>query len=69
VDLGRSGAIERWNTRPVEADTAAPDLLEALKNLLEACYCADEDGELSDRVDGSLLDAAKDAIAKAEATP
>ena len=41
-------------------------LLVALKNLLEACYRADEEGELYETIDGSLLDAAKDAIARAE---
>jgi hypothetical protein len=45
---------------------AAPDLLEALKALWEACILADEHEELSEYVDGSFLDDARAAIAKAE---
>lgn len=45
---------------------AAPDLLEALKNLSEACWAADIEGDLSSLVSGSLLNAADAAIAKAE---
>lgn len=44
---------------------AAPELLEALKNLLDACLLADIYLELSDKVDGSLMDSANKAIAKA----
>ena len=34
----------------------------ALSPILEACYLADVEGELSERIDGSLLDAARDAL-------
>ena len=42
---------------------AAPELLEALKQLLEACYIADANEEF---IDGSFLDEAKSTIVKAE---
>jgi len=45
---------------------AAPELLEALRALNHACRTADAREELPDEVDGSLLDAAAAAIAKAE---
>ncbi len=45
---------------------AAPELLAALKALLEACYAADAAEELDERVHGGLMDAARDAIAAAE---
>ena len=37
-------------------------LIEAAKNLLEACYQADAREELAEEVDGSLLDAVRDAL-------
>jgi hypothetical protein len=43
------------------------ELLVALKNLTQACWQADMDGDLSEHIDGSLLNAADSAIAKAEA--
>ena len=45
---------------------SAPELLEALINLMNACYKADLHEELSEIVDGRLLDAAETAIAKAK---
>jgi hypothetical protein len=47
---------------------AAPDLLEALKKLYNACMAADEDGELDSRINGEMLDNANDALQKAEAS-
>lgn len=44
---------------------AAPELLQALSNLMNACYKADLHEELSEIVDGRLLDAAETAIFKA----
>lgn len=38
------------------------EVREALRALLEACYQADEMEELSEMVDGSLLDKAKEAL-------
>lgn len=40
----------------------AERILQVLSNLLEACYQADEAGELYESIDGSLLDAAKDVL-------
>jgi hypothetical protein len=37
-------------------------LIDASKNLLEACYQADAVEELSEKIDGSLLDAMRDAL-------
>mgnify|MGYP001271695147 CR=1 FL=1 len=57
-------SADTWNTRPIEDAQAAEieRLRAALENLLEACYLADAVEELSDYVDGSLLDAASDAL-------
>ena len=44
---------------------AAPELLEALNDLLNACYKASIHDELSEIIDGKLMDAAQFAIAKA----
>ncbi len=48
-----------------EADS---DLLEALTALYEACVLADNHEELSEYVDGFLLDKSRDAIAQATET-
>jgi hypothetical protein len=40
-------------------------LMEASKNLLEACYQADAREELSEEIDGSLLDAVRDGLISA----
>lgn len=45
---------------------AAPEMKDALKALMTACVKADSIGELSAEVDGSLIDAARQALAKAE---
>ncbi|MCP4899709.1 MAG: hypothetical protein GY906_22310 [bacterium] len=43
----------------------APEMLEALEALFDACCEADAREELSSQIDGSLLDAASEAMAKA----
>jgi FtsZ-binding cell division protein ZapB len=50
----------------VREQAAAPDTLEALKKLYEACMAADADGELDGRINGEILDAANVAICNAE---
>jgi hypothetical protein len=60
------GLGELRDTANANLIAAAPDLFKALKALSEACYTADLHEELSDFIDGALLDAARDAIAKAE---
>ena len=47
---------------------AAPELLEALEGLYNACMNADINGDLSDLVNFSLLDDAEKAIKKADCT-
>ena len=37
-------------------------LKEALSNLFEACLAADVEGELSERINGEILDAAREAL-------
>ncbi len=61
--IGGLGLIEE--TANANLIAAAPELLEALRNLMSACYKADLHEELSEIVDGCLLDAAETAIAKA----
>jgi hypothetical protein len=46
---------------------AAPELIDALKKLLIACDCADQIGDLSELIDGILMDNARAVIKKAEA--
>ncbi len=59
----------RANVEKEKADSrliaAAPELLEALNDLLNACYKASIHDELSEIIDGKLMDAAQLAIAKA----
>lgn len=38
------------------------ELREALHNLVEACFRADNEGELASEIDGSLMDAAWKAL-------
>ena len=38
------------------------ELRTALRNLVEACFRADNDGELDSRIDGELMDAAWNAL-------
>jgi hypothetical protein len=45
-----------------EMRLATLPLIEASKNLLEACYQADAIEELSECIDGSLLDAVRNAL-------
>ena len=56
---GWTQEIDEANARLI---VAAPDMFEALKNLLGACDRADFDGDLSPYVDGELLDNARTAI-------
>jgi hypothetical protein len=49
-----------------EAMERAADLQTALQNLFDACIVADSHGDLSEAIDGSLLDAARKAIEKAD---
>ena len=48
-------------------DKVVPGLVKALRVLLFACDQAGAEGELSDYVDGTYLDDARDALALAEA--
>lgn len=57
-------AARAWNTRPATQDAKVERLVEALENLMNACYEADLHEELSEFVDGSLLDAAEIALAE-----
>lgn len=50
----------------VKAVNCHAELVKALKELMDACYKADLHEELSEFVDGSLLDAAEKALAKAK---
>lgn len=54
---------------PTEANArliaAAPELLEALQGVFNACLLANEDEAIPFELDGDLLDAASAAIAKA----
>lgn len=62
VVYGYNNAEAKANARLI---AAAPELLDALRNLINACYKADLYEELSEIIDGGLLDAAESAIAKA----
>jgi hypothetical protein len=44
------------------ADAAIRNLREALHNLVEACFRADNEGDLSSEIDGSLMSAAWEAL-------
>jgi hypothetical protein len=62
-DGSSEGAWAEWDTaREALASAPAPALREAARNLLEACYAADAQGELAGEVDGSLLDAVRIAL-------
>ena len=52
--------IRTENTRI--ADIAIRNLREALHNLVEACFRADNEGDLSSEIDGSLMSAAWEAL-------
>ena len=58
--MGLAWAADRETLETLQAEIER--LRAALENLLEACYLADAAEELSDYVDGSLLDAASDAL-------
>ena len=58
---GLRSAIGLLISNPAEAENKA--LCEALENLFHACVIADSVEELSDQVDGGLLDAARKALA------
>ena len=56
--------VRKWNARPIEDALRAKNekLKEALSSMYEACMKADEQGELSEYVDGSILDRASEAL-------
>ena len=56
---------DEWNDVLKERDALRTEnerLREALSSLYEACMKADEQGELSEYVDGSILDRASEAL-------
>ena len=75
IITGACGCSVDWHkTHPLQSKinycpkhAAADDMLEALTDLYEACVLADNHEELSEYVDGFLLDKARTVIARAEA--
>ena len=54
--------ISRLQASVAELEAERMRLIVAFRNLYEACLAADIEGELSDRINGEILDAALQAL-------
>jgi len=55
-------AFDEMKVRAEKAEAQVAALQTALRDIYEACYAADCDGELDSRIDGTILDAARIAL-------